>query len=369
VNLRRTCTATFFAALFCALLSARPAQAGLLNGDGIGVYGDSLSMQYSSWVPQSGNFGYPLFYDGTQLNWVDHLKSSGYNFGPNTKGTLYGQPVTFAKYDRAVAGTSSDNLATQVNNLKPDILAHNVKLTVLGIGGNDFTLGGYGTIYDKAADPLFNPLTDTATKTFMNTIVNRITAGVNSTLTSDPNQHMILMTVPDLGSMPAFADAYPVASQRADVTQVVTAINQRIIALATSHHMPVVNLQPLTDVVQNPPTIAGVTLLPTGGNSGQNMFLSDSFHPGTIINGILANAILYANKIAYNDPVTYISDQTIVTRAGLTPASGAPTYYNVAPYVVFTPVPEPTTIMLAGVAAGIAVVTAIRRRQIAAARS
>lgn len=348
--------------LFCALLSALPAKAGLLNGDGIGVYGDSLSMQYSSWLPVAGPIGYPLTYDGAQSNWVDHLKSSGYNFGPNTKGTLYGQPVTFARYDRAVAGAASADLASQVTNLKADITSQNVKLTVLGIGGNDFTLGGYGTIYDKAANPLFNPLTDTATKTFMNTIVNRITAGVNSTLTSDPNQHMILMTIPDLGSMPAFADAFPIASQRADVTQVVTAINQRIIALAASHHMPVVNLQPLTDIVQNPPTIAGVTLLPTGGDSGQNMFLSDSFHPGTIINGILANAILYANKIAYNDPVTYISDQTIVTRAGLTPTSGGPTYYNVAPYVIFTPVPEPSSLALAGIAVAISVGAAVRRR-------
>jgi lysophospholipase L1-like esterase len=362
VNLRTTCTASLISALFCALLFVLPAKAGVLTGDGIGAYGDSLTMQYSSWVPKSTGWGYPLFSNGKQLNWVDHLKSSGYNFGTNTSTVLYGTTVNYARYDAAVAGAASADLASQVTTLQPYIAAHNVKLTVLGIGGNDFTLNGYDTIYNKAADPLFNPLTDPATQTFMDTIVNRITAAVNSTLATDPSQHMILMTVPDLGSMPLVINSHAEASQRADVTAVVSAINQRIINLANSHHMPVVNLQPLTNLLQFPPTVAGVTLLPAGGQGGQNMFLSDGFHPGTVINGLLANAILLANHVAYNDPVTYVSDQTIVTRAGLTPSGPSPTFYNVAPFVIFNPVPEPSSIALAGIAVGISLVAAWRRR-------
>jgi hypothetical protein len=127
---------------------------------------------------------------------------------------------------------------------------------------------------------------------------------------------------------------------------VVSAINHRIIDLAASYHLPVVDLQSLTNLVQTPRTVAGITLLSTCGNSSVNMFLSDGFHPGTIINGILANAVLYANNLAYNDPVTYISDQSIGTSAGLTPSGSSPSFYNVAPLVINNPVPESCTFVL-----------------------
>ncbi|MBY0585825.1 PEP-CTERM sorting domain-containing protein [bacterium] len=35
-----------------------------------------------------------------------------------------------------------------------------------------------------------------------------------------------------------------------------------------------------------------------------------------------------------------------VTRAGLTPSGSSPSFYNVAPLVIYSPVPEPSTFVL-----------------------
>jgi hypothetical protein len=93
------------------------------------------------------------------------------------------------------------------------------------------------------------------------------------------------------------------------------------------------------------------------------MFLSDGFHPGTVVNGLLANAILMANHIAYNDPVTYVSDQTIVTRAGVAipPANQPTSYYDVRPFVIFN-APEPSSLTLAGAAVVLSLAAAARKR-------
>ena len=77
-----------------------PARAGVLTGDGIGVYGDSMSMQYSFWLPLAPQFNYSVYYNGTQFNWVDLLSQKGYNFGPPE--TILGEQLK--SYDAAVSG-------------------------------------------------------------------------------------------------------------------------------------------------------------------------------------------------------------------------------------------------------------------------
>lgn|GEM_PF-6076658 len=152
------------------------------------------------------------------------------------------------------------------------------------------------------------------------------------------------------------------------MSQVVDAINDRLLDLAAAHHIPVVDLKAMTnDLVLTPPTLAGVAMLGGGSNSGKSIFLSDKFHPGTIVNGILANAILQANLVAFNDPVNFISDQTLLTRAGVpyaTPPSNF--HFDVSPYVIFTPVPEPSSIALAGMAGLLVTAQWTRKRRRAA---
>ena len=131
--------------LFCLFALVTPARAGLLSGDGIGVYGDSMSMQYSFWLPLAPQFNYSVYYNGTQFNWVDLLSQKGYNFGP--PATILGEQLN--TYDAAVAGQASADLPSQVSSLQSNVTAGSIKLVVEMIGANDVDSAEYGTVYTR----------------------------------------------------------------------------------------------------------------------------------------------------------------------------------------------------------------------------
>jgi hypothetical protein len=325
----------------------------LLNGDGIGVYGDSMSMQYSFWLPLAPQFNYNVFYNGTQFNWVDLLSQNGYNFGPTN--TVLGE--NYKAYDAAVAGNSSADLTTQVNVLSPDVTAGNIKLVVEMIGANDVNSPEYTTVYNAAANPSYNPLTDPAVQSFMSGVIANIAASIDSTLAENPATKMILGTIPDVGVTPEYHTNFPIASQRAAMTVVTEALNQQILALATEHHFPVIDLFAMAERSLTPLTVGGVKMVEAGGDSGKDEFLSDGFHPGTVVQGLMGNAILMADHLAYHDPVTYMSDQSILTAAAVSHNSST-TFFDVSPYVI---APEPSTLLLAAFG-GVVLVWAFRRR-------
>ena len=350
--------------LLCAVFeSAPPARAGVLSGEGIGAYGDSMTMQYSLWLPMAPDFGYSIFYNGTQLNWVDQLVQSGYNFGPLVN---LGPGANYNSYDGGVAGDTTADLANQVQYLAPYVSAGNVGLVVLNMGANDVG-NEYSTIYNNAANHSYVALNDPAVQSFINTVMSNITSAVNATLAENPATKMILTTIPDVGVTPQYHTSYPKAAQRAAVTPVVQALNADIIALAKAHGFPVVDLYGMANLANNPPKVAGIQFLDAGGKTGNDLFLSDGFHPGTVVQGMLANAVLQADAVAYHDTVSPISDQTILTRAGLTPKGASPTFFNASPYVIYTPLPEPSALALAALCAvGYGVMSRTRRRTAAA---
>ena len=88
--------------VFSVLCCSTIVRAGSLSNEAIGVYGDSMSMQYSGWLPLAPEVGYSVFYNGTQLNWVDQLIKEGYNFG----GPAPSSPE-FSTYDAAIVGYTS----------------------------------------------------------------------------------------------------------------------------------------------------------------------------------------------------------------------------------------------------------------------
>lgn len=316
-----------------------PTRGGVLTGDGIGVYGDSMSMQYSFWLPLAPQFNYTVFYNGTQYNWVDLLAQNNYNFGPPV--TALGE--TFNSYDAAVSGEKSSDLPSQVDTLAPDVTAGNIKLLVQMIGPNDFDGSEYTTIYNAAAKHSYNPLQDAGVQAFMASIMSYITSSVDTTLAENPNMHMILATIPDVGVTPEFKGNYPNATQRAAVTAVTQAVNQEILALAKQHHFPVVDLFAMANRSLTPLTVGGVSMIASGGKVGRDEFLSDGFHPGTVVQGLMANGILMADHLAYHDSVTYLTDQYILTKAGVS-HNNSTSFFDVSPFVI---VPEPSSSMLA----------------------
>jgi len=346
-------SALAIAALLCI---ASPSSAGVLDGDGIATYGDSMTMQYSFWVPGGQLYGLDVYSDGTQLNWVDHLVMSGYNFGPQA----FLESFAINRYSLAIAAAHTEDLHYMYENFGPEITPGEAKLTVMNIGAND--IGDiYGMVYNRAAAPGYNALADVDVQNFLSNEMANITEAVDYTLAFDPSMHMIMTTLPDLAITTSYLNRYTNPAQRDAVTPVVQEFNNRILALAASHGFPVVDLYNLAKIASAPPELAGVQILTGPGTTGDHVFLSDGFHPGTVLQGLLANTVLMANQLGYGDAAAFVSDQTIITRAGLTPVGPGPTYFDVTPYVILTNVPEPSTMVLAGMA-GACLLVAARKR-------
>ena len=172
---------------------------------------------------------------------------------------------------------------------------------------------------------------------------------------------MILATIPDPSLTPSEKGSYPNAAQHAAITEVIQSLNAQIVSLAASYHFPVVDLYGIEKLTSSLTSYGGVTMLNAGGTSGNDLFFSDGFHPGTVLQGIIANTVLQADHVAYGDSVTPISEQQTAAWAGLTPNKST-TFFNVSPYVIYT-APEPSTLVLGGVAAvGLMLIAFARHR-------
>src|SRR5262249_14199001 len=114
---------------------------------------------------------------------------------------------------------------------------------------------------------------------------------------------------------------------------------------AQANHLPVLDLFALGDLTTGPLTLGGTTLQP-----GQ-LFTPDLFHPGTVLQGLLANMFLEAEQQGYDTNVTglRLSDQEILGLAGLD-HNNKTTFFNVSGFVHNHRTPEPSTLVLAGTA-------------------
>ena len=177
----------------------------------------------------------------------------------------------------------------------------------------------------------------------MSGVIANISASIQSTLAENQATKMILSTIPDVGVTPEYHTDFPNATQRAAMTTVTQALDQQILALASQYHFPVVDMYAMSERSLTPLTVGGVKLTDSGGDTGKFEYLSDGFHPSTVIQGLMGNAILMADNLAYHDPVTYMTDQYILSEAGVS-HSNTTSYFDVSPYVI---VPEPSTFALA----------------------
>ena len=168
---------------------------------------------------------------------------------------------------------------------------------------------------------------------------------------------MILATIPDPGVTPEFHTSNPNATQRTAVDTVIQALDQDSGARQGAP-LSVVDMYSIANRSLTSLTVGGVKMTDAGGTSGKDEFLSDGFHPGTVVQGLMANAILMADNIGYHDPVTYLTDQYMLTEAGVT-HSNTTSYFNVSPYVI---APEPSTLALADFGTMAALAMACRRR-------
>ncbi|MEZ4642081.1 MAG: GDSL-type esterase/lipase family protein [Chloroflexota bacterium] len=282
---------------------------------GIGVIGDSNSDEYRADDNRGGE------YAAVTLNWIEQLAvSRGLNFGE--WGTWDEPRRTGYAYNWSRSGANVHTMLSdgQVDGLAAQIAAGEVAYAIIYIGTNDFSPanGNYAQIYDGSMSD-----EDVAWK------VNRFVADVEtavSTLQAAGDVHIILGNVADPGVLPGISTLFPKEDGRQRVTDTVNALNASLANLATAHDITFVDLQQFALDLATKIDADGYLILDgtqinmtEGGNNPIYMRLGDNRgHPGTVISGLLANALVITplNQLdGVNIPL--LTDTEILANAGL----------------------------------------------------
>jgi lysophospholipase L1-like esterase len=258
----------------------------------IAAMGDSLTAPYT---------GQPWGAAGDQ-SWAQQLTAQGYQL---------------LRIDNvAVAGTTSASLLAQGQDTAVAALAAEgaVHYAVLLVGANDVEahLGDF-----LQGDPA--------------AFVQELVANVETALTTVAaagDVRLAVGTVPDVTLTPSFRQLIPPGSPlQREIAGAIAAANAGIEGFAASEGMPVIDLAGLGRLAEAP--------LVVGGAQVPDFYAPDGFHPATVPQGLLGNAVLEAFAAAYDPRIARfrLTDQQLLDEAGI-PHGPGHSYFDVSPYVL-----------------------------------
>jgi lysophospholipase L1-like esterase len=292
----------------------------------IAALGDSLTDEYQFYAP----------YETAADNWPEilaNLRSSQVSLGAFTTSSqgqtrnqgyaqnwafngataegddIDGDGTTFAEQYAGGFQPGAPGLLTQAGGIS------NINFVNILIGTNDYR----AAIKESVANPLSlaSNLTtaDTNILTAIETVVPAIQAANSST-------HILLDTLPPIAEFPYLTELLT-AEPSAIASYVTSALNTaeatanaQIVQYAQSKGAGVVDFNTLMSNFVTNPSFDGVSINPNGaGPLYTDMFVGDGIHPGTILQGILANGIIA--QIDAFDPgaITPLSDAEILQLA------------------------------------------------------
>jgi len=319
-----------------------------------GAAGDSLTDEYHLWRD-------PFYNSPTALNWVEQMalyRATEVDFGtwgPWDPVVFPGGPrYTGYEYNYARAGATSTTLLGEGQHT--GLASQPVEIVYLGIGTNDFvpltdpllgTVDNYTAIYN-GGDP--------------SSVINQLVANFTTALDTiagpadNPNGvRMIVGNVGDWGALPqteVYGFTNPVLRQ--NVTNAVMDANQQIRAITLSRGIPIVDVFELLNLQAGPDPliIGGVTVgLGAAPFDDQSFFtLPDRIHPGTLAQGLLANAIMQAANSHYGAGLTPFTDQELLAHANLVDPNGGTvtSHFDISPFVQNVPEPGGATAAIVG---------------------
>ena len=148
-------------------------------------------------------------------------------------------------------------------------------------------------------------------------------------------------TIVDFGMAPrtASAQGYSDPDKRQNVTDAVMLVNDGLKSLAASKGLPLVSMFELFHrlVVDPTPSLVGdVSIIKEAASrsDGRYAILPDGAHPGTILQGLVANAFIEACKRSYGTNFTPLSDQEILASAGIDVSDENVTFFDITPFVM-----------------------------------
>jgi lysophospholipase L1-like esterase len=305
----------------------------------------TLCVEARAAVVQLGIMGDSLSYgDGSDYgenpNWHTQLENAG----------LVAIPPTG---NQAFDGAATADLATQSPPILALVQAQQLDYSVIAIGSNDATAAAINLVLNNTPIPA----------DFSSTVAQRVTSTMAALAAADPSHylHQIVANIPDVIQTPALQSAiafYGVSQQNVNaLRQAIIDANTQIEAAARQDGIPVLDLFKLIDDVGSEPlTLAGVTTAVT------DLYPYDGFHPSALIHGLTADMFIDAADRGYGATLDPLSDQQIVSNAGLTPMTTGPTFFDVSSYVI---VPEPPGLTIAAstllVLCGLAATRPMRR--------
>lgn len=281
---------------------------------GIGVLGDSQSDEYRADDNRGEN------YPSTTRNWVEILAQ--HRNIPFGKWDTYDEPRRsgFA-YNWARSGATARSMIAsgQHIGLAEQVKKGEVNVVIISIGANDYapyiTADGYEAIYN-------GELTPAQLIAKRNDIVANIKTAIDTIQTAG-NPKILLVQIPDWGNNLGVHMVFPLPENRQRVTNVITAANNDLKALAEQYKIATIDPNRFyTDIIKKQQagkmqvdSVSMERLLLT--NDPKNLFLSDGIHPGTVLNGLFANRIIETLNTQYGTSIKPLSEKEIVKIAGL----------------------------------------------------
>lgn len=258
----------------------------------IAAMGDSLTASYA---------GHPWGAAGDQ-SWAQQLAARGYKH---------------LRIDNvAVAGTTSDSLLAQGQDTAVAALVAEgaVHDAVLIVGAND--------VSEHLGDFLQgNPAP------FVQGLVANVETAL-TTVAAAGRVRLAVGTVPDVTLTPSFRQLVPTGSPlQQEIAGAIAAANAGIEGFAAAHGMAVIDLAGLGRLAEAPLVVGGVTV--------PDFYAPGGFHPATVPQGLLGNAILEAFA-ATDDPRIArfrLTDQQLLDEAGV-PHGPGHSDFDVSPYVL-----------------------------------
>jgi hypothetical protein len=309
---------------------------------GVGAVGDSLTDEYSR---RSVNYG-----DASALCWVDLLAQLRGPASPVPELTLGDYQMTSMgsprglgyTYNWALGGANTATLLSQGQHtgIATQVRENLVQYVAIFIGSNDFnpfTHGAYRAIYADTMPFLgAGDMQYANSNEYVDSIVARYTTALDTV--SDAGANIIMATIADFGVTPLVIAEFPNGQNRQRVTNVIRTVNDRLRALAAARVLPIVDIFELANLYlgSDPLMVGGIDITrgaPPSANS-KYLVLPDRIHPGTVWQGLLANAFIEASNRSYGTNFTPLSDQEILSAAGVDYASGDETFFDIRPFVI-----------------------------------
>ena len=324
---------TSISCLFALIILLSPAVFGALGK--LGAMGDSLTDEY--W--DSGVSTYAS-------NWVSILvQFRGINMGPTAAqaGTnSWGSPRNQGyEYNWALSGaTSADLLAEgQQTGLVAQASSAGVSNAVLDIGTDDFNpaeTAAYEAIY-------LGDWTQAEIQSYVDQTVSNIEAALVPVKAAGIS--LVLGNILDPGISPTVDEVFSDPADRQLVTAAVQSANAGIKNLAQKYQVPLMDWYGLESAVfgsnaslHSSVLIGNAAINLRGSDPGPpswtptDAFVSDGFHPNTVVQALFANLILQAFNSSQNDNVPLLSEQEILTQAAITYGGSNTLRSEIGPY-------------------------------------